>query len=112
MLLQNAITNAEAEAGTFSYFFRGEERVENLVGMGDAIAVVAERNFNGVAGLGGDDLDARRSPDFVDGVVGIVQDIEKDLLQLVRIAHDVGQSLVKMLHDVDALAVAVLGAQL
>ena len=62
VLLQNAITNAEAETGTFSDLFRGEEGVENLVGMGDSAAVVAERNFDRVSRFGGHDLDARGRP--------------------------------------------------
>ena len=32
VLLQNAITNAQAEAGAFADFLGGEERVKNLVG--------------------------------------------------------------------------------
>ncbi len=112
MLLQNAVANAEAEAGAFADLFGGEERVENLIRMGDSVAVVAERNFDRVARLGRHDLDARGTADFVHGIVGIVQNVEKDLLQLVRVAHHLGQSLVEMFHDIDAVAVEVIGPQL
>ena len=39
----------------------------------------------------------RRAADFAHGVVRIVQDIEEHLLQLVRIADNLGQVLVEML---------------
>jgi hypothetical protein len=83
-----------------------------LVGMRDSVAVIAEGNFHGVSGFGGHDLDARRTADFMDGVVGIVQDVEKDLLQLLRVAHDVGQFFVKVFDDLDAVAGEVVGPQL
>ena len=46
------------------------------------------------------------------GIVGVVQNVEKNLLQLVRVAHDLGQSLVEMFHDIDAVASEVIGTQL
>ena len=41
VLFQNSITNTQTEAGAFPDLFRGEERVENPVGVGDSVAVVA-----------------------------------------------------------------------
>ena len=51
-----------------------------------------------VSRLGGHDLDAGRTPDIVDRVIGVVQNIKEDLLQLVRVAKNFRQPLVEMLH--------------
>ena len=54
VLLHNAVADAQAEAGSFADFFGGEERVENLVGMRDSVAVVARTKLR------------QRSPALVD----------------------------------------------
>ena len=91
MLFDNPVADAEAESGALSNFLGGEERVEDLIGMGDALAVVRERHFNKVAGFGGRDFDASGRSDFVDGVIGVVKNIQEDLLQLMSIADDFRQ---------------------
>ena len=45
-------------------------------------------------------------------VVGVVQNVEEDLLQLVRVADHVRQPFIEMLDDVDAVTVEIVGAQL
>ena len=112
VLLHDAVADAEAEAGSLADLLGGEEGIENAVGMGDAVAVVAERNFHGVAGFGGHDLDAGGAADFMNRVVGVVQDVEENLLQLVSVADDIGQSFVEMFDDIDAVTVEVVRAQL
>ena len=51
-------------------------------------------------------------PIIVHGVVSIVDDVEKHLLQLVGVADDIGQSLIEVLDDVDAVAVEIVRTQL
>ncbi len=80
VLLDDAVTDAQTESSSFPDFLRGEEREEDLLGMRDAISVVGERNFHEISGLGGQDLDARRTADIVDRVIRVVQDIKEDLL--------------------------------
>jgi hypothetical protein len=62
VLLHNAIADAEAKAGSLADLFGGEEGIENAIGVGNAVAVVAEGNFDGIAGLGGHDFDASGRP--------------------------------------------------
>src|SRR6202011_3158639 len=112
MFLDDAVADAQTEAGSLADLLGGEEGIENAVGMGDAVAIVAERDFHGIPGPGRRDLDARRAAYGVHGVVGIVEDIEKDLLQLVRVTNDIGQSFIKVLDDFDAMTIEVVGPQL
>src|SRR6266852_7927317 len=112
MLLDDAVADAQTKAGSFSDLLGGEKGIENAVRMGDAVAIVAERDFQSIAGLGRRDLDARRATYGVHGVVGVVEDIEKDLLQLMRVTNDIGQSFIKVLDDFDTMTIEVIGPQL
>src|SRR5271166_5731339 len=49
MLLHDAVADAEAEAGSLANLFGGEEGIEDTIGMGDAVAIVAEGYIDGVA---------------------------------------------------------------
>jgi len=112
VFLHDAVADAEAEAGSLADLFGGEERIENSVGMGNAVAVVAERNFNAVAGLGGHDFDACRPSDFMYCVVSVVQDVEEHLLQLMSVTDDIGQALIEVFDNLYAVAVEIIRAQL
>jgi len=112
VLLHDSVADAETKAGTFANFLRGEEGIEDLVGMRDAVTVVGERNFHRISGLGGHDLDARGATDLAHRVVGVVQDVEEDLLELVGVTDDIGQVFIEMLDDFDSVAVEIVGAEL
>ena len=58
------------------------------------------------------DLDARWTPYLVNRVVGVVQNVQKNLLQLVSIAHHFRKAFVEMFNDVHAVAIEIVGAQL
>ena len=46
MLAHDAIADAQAQARSLAHFLGGEEWIEDAVGIGDAVAVVAERDFD------------------------------------------------------------------
>ena len=92
MFLDDAITDAQAEAGAFADFFGGEEGIEDAVGVGDAVAVIAERDFHETVAAARGNLNAGAGHGFAHGVVSVVQDIEEDLLQLLRVADHERQS--------------------
>ena len=93
VFVDDSVADAQAETGSLANFFGGEERIENAGRDGRCLAVVGERNFDRVSGLGGHDLDAAGTADFAHRVIGIVQDVEEDLLQLVRVTQNVGEVL-------------------
>ena len=80
MLFDDAITDAEAESSPLANFLGREKWIEDLVGMGDALPVIGEGNFDEVAALRGYDLNPGGISDFVNGVVSVVQDVEENLL--------------------------------
>src|SRR5580692_1796282 len=75
----DSVTDAESKASAFAYLFGGEERIENSVGLGDSGAVVDERYFHGIDlgidGAAGAYGDFAVIAGFLNGVVGVVQDV-------------------------------------
>ena len=112
VLLHDAVADTEAEAGSLANLFGSEEGIEDAIRMRDAVAIVAERNFDGVAGFSSRNFDTSGAADLVYCVVSIIQDVQKNLLQLMSVTVDVRESLVKVFDDVDAVAVEVVRTQL
>ena len=53
MLFHDSVTDAQSQAGPFSYLLGGEEWIEDTVRMGDTGAVVTEEDFNERVGTRG-----------------------------------------------------------
>ena len=88
----------------------GEKRIEDAVRLRDSGAIVTERNLDEILGAGSGNIYARPRHRFAHRVVSIVQDIQKHLLQLLRVANHVRQMLVKTLGDCDPAALQVIRA--
>jgi len=93
MFTHDSVADAQAQSGSLSHFFGCEERVKNTIDVFNSGSVIAEPYLDG-SGV------ARRlhcylpcTAGFTDGVVRIVQDVQEDLLQLVRISLDFGQGI-------------------
>src|ERR1700720_1087586 len=112
VLVQNAVAYAQAQAGSFAHFFGSEERIENAIRVRDAVAVVAEGDLYKTGGARAHDLNARGTSRFSHRVVGIIQNVEKPLLQLMRVADHMRQIVIELLDDLDSVALEVVCAQL
>src|SRR4051794_41055735 len=82
VFFHDSVTDAEAEAGSFADLLGGEERIKDAVGMGDAVAVVAECHLDVIIFAVRGNIDTWAGYGFTDSIVGIIQDVEKYLLQL------------------------------
>ena len=58
------------------------------------------------------DLDAGRPAGLANRVIGVIHDVEKYLLQLMRIAYNLGQRLVQMFDHLNAMTDEVIGTQM
>src|SRR5580693_5544783 len=103
MFADDAITNTQAEASPLADVFGGKEGIKNAFGVGDPRAVVRKGNFHERAGLSAHNLNAGGPPGFADRVIGIIQDVKKYLLQLVRISHHLRQRFVEMFDNLNAM---------
>ena len=46
VLAHDSVADAQAQTGSLAHFLGGEERVENAIGVGDAVTVVAKCNLD------------------------------------------------------------------
>src|ERR1700682_1611171 len=111
MFTDDAIANTQAQTGTLADVLGGEERIKNTFGIDYAHTVIAKRNLDERVGAGAPDLNARGPRGFADGVVSVVQDVEKHLLELVGISDDRGEGFVEAFDHLNAMADEVVGAQ-
>lgn len=90
LLHDDVVTDGEAEAGAFAGGLGGEEGIEDFGAYfrWDARAVVAEADLDGIAMIdGGDAQDGRVAGAellelVVDGVAGVVEDVEEDAAEI------------------------------
>src|SRR5882724_1376737 len=106
----DSIANAEAQARSLPDFLGGKKGIKNSFRRDNADTVVAETDFHVVGGKSGDNFDARQASGFANGVVGVVQDVEKNLLELQRIADDIRHVFAEVLDDLDTMAIQIVGA--
>src|SRR5260370_16756477 len=97
VFFHDSITNTQAEACTLTHLLRGKERIEDAVGLGDPVAVVPESHLHELIVAASGNLQTRPLYRLPHGVVGVVQDVKKHLLQLFRISDDKRDMLMKLL---------------
>src|SRR5688500_14792402 len=103
MFADNAIAEAETEAGAFAGGLGGEERIENFVEMipWNAGAVVLDRDAD-VSGIGfGGDANDAVTFDVFECLAGIVEDVEDDLLELVTVTENFREVRIKLALHLD-----------
>ena len=111
MFADDTIANTQAQTSALANVFGGKERIKDFFGINDADTVIAKRNFDECAVAGAPNLNASGPPGVADGVVSIVQDVEKHLLELVGISDDRGQGLVEMFDHLNAVTDEVVRTQ-
>src|SRR5262245_60157240 len=94
----NPVTDAQAEPGALAGLFRSVEGVEDALDVADAGSVVANGHFHPAFAMPRLQVNLAAAPGLFRGVISVVQQVEKDLLQLLGIAHDRRQVFVVILH--------------
>src|SRR5579864_2801274 len=112
MLPHDAVTNAQAEASSLADFFCRVERLEDAFRLRNPRSVVSDRDLHPSLALRRGDLDAPHATDFAHGVIGIVQDVEKHLLELIRIPKNRRNVRTRVLNDFNTLTGGAIGAEL
>src|SRR5215469_7146471 len=92
MFADDSVTDTQPQSRPLAHFLGREKWIKNALRIADPDAVVAERDFNPASGASAHDLDPSCPPGFAHGVIGVVENIQEDLLQLMRVAHDLRQS--------------------
>src|SRR6516165_9350495 len=112
MLAHNSLADAQSETCAFPDILGGKKGVEDAVWTLDPVAVVAKDHLDQVVQIGRADFDARGAARIAHGIVGIVQNVQKNLLQLVRVPDHQVEILVQVFEYLDTAAMEIIGAQL
>src|ERR1700721_2962161 len=106
------VADAEAKSCALSNFLRREEWIENPFGLRNPRPIVADQNLELVCSLYRQHFDSSRPPRLLNRVIGVIQDIEEHLLQLVRVSHKHWQVLFISLDELDAVIRKIIRAKL
>src|SRR2546425_9125493 len=77
VFFHDAIADTQAEACALTHLLSGKERIEDAVGLGDAVAVVPERHLHKIFVAASGDLQTRPLYRLPYGVIGVIQDVKK-----------------------------------
>src|SRR5947209_13237696 len=111
MLAYDAIADAQPQACALPNFLRGEKWIEDALGILNALAIVAEQDFHPAAVMNSLNFNQPRPACSPNRVIGIIQNVEEYLLQLVRVPHQLRQAVIKLFHDLHTVIGEVIGAQ-
>src|SRR5207248_7506992 len=99
MLAQNSVTDAQPQSSSLAYFLSGEEGIKNALAMNDSLPVICEHNLVRISTLPGRNFNATRATLVAHRVIGVVQNVQNHLLQLVRVAGNLWQIGLQLLDD-------------
>src|ERR1700677_349862 len=109
MFLDDAVGEAQAQAGAFADGFGGEEGVEDFgqVFRRNAWAVVLKTNLDFLSQHASAEANDAMGTEGFNGLAGIIDNVEEDLLELMRVHQQAGQRGGEVFDDVN-----VVGAKL
>src|SRR5215467_14433274 len=108
----NPVTNAQAEPRAFAGLFGGVEGIKNALHVGYAGSIVADGHLDIALATPRLQVNFAAAPRLFCGVIGVVQQVKKDLLQLLGVAHDCRQVFVVVFDDFNAVTDEIVAAQL
>ena len=91
MFFHDAVADAEPESSAFAHVLGGVERIEDALRIFNASAVVSELRANVSAHATDANLKLAGAPGFKNGVNRVVDDVQKDLLDLMRVGDNQGR---------------------
>ena len=96
MFADDSVADAETQASSLPYFFGSEEWIKDAVRSGNPLAVIAERDLDEIPQVCGHDFNTGQAAGFAHRVIGIVKNVEKDLLQLMGITIFLAPALITL----------------
>src|SRR5579863_2574939 len=112
MRLDDPVTNAKAESRALSDRLGRKERLKNAVRVRNSWPAVAKINLHIFRASDGLDFDPAGAAALLDGVKGVIENIQKDLPDLVRIGHHNRKILGQALNNFDIPVRQSVGPQL
>src|SRR5580765_3649328 len=108
----DAVANAQAEPGTLTSLLGGVKGIEDAFRVGDTGSIVRNGNFNGITAQPRADGDPPAVPGLLHRVIGVIENIQENLLQLLGIAKGRRQLFIELLDDFYAVTGEIVAAEL
>src|SRR6266404_2029850 len=108
----DAVANTQAKPGAFAGLLGGVKGVEDSLRIGDSGSVIRNGHFNRIAAQARPDGNAPTMPGLLYRVISIIQNVQKNLLQLLRIAKGRRQILIEFLDDFYSVTGEIVTAEL
>src|SRR5689334_7694684 len=107
----DSVADAQPQSCSLAYFFCREKWIKNALDVLNTRPVITESHFYSLAAANSFHDHLPLASCLADRVVGVVENVQKYLLQLVSVALDLGNGLVKALDQHDAAIDKVVGPQ-
>src|SRR5262249_24714153 len=111
VLLHDAVADTEPQSRAFAHTLGGVERIEDSLGILDPRSVVDKLRGYVSALADHANLKLSRSPRLQNGIDGVVDDIQEDLLNLMRIGHHHRRFGWSLAVDLDVIDLEIVVAQ-
>src|ERR1700685_4608138 len=108
MFLHDSIADAEAEAGSLADGLGGVKRIEDAVGIFHSRSVVCDFDAQSISGEHGADPDFAFTAFFDHSVHGVIQNVQENLLELVKIPGGERQLGFKLAMDANTVELHVV----
>ena len=103
MFFDDTVADAEAQTRAFADGFRSVERVENFLRVLDARAAVVELDPDAVVASEGANFQDAFVLGFQHGIESIVDDVQENLFDLMRVCNHGGDGFVDLALDADVV---------
>src|SRR5712692_11950176 len=100
----DAVANAQPESGAFAGLLSGVKGIEDTLRISDSSSVVGNCHFNGITTQPRADGNAPTVSGLLDRIIGVIENVQENLLQLLRIAEGRRQLLIELFDDFYAVA--------
>src|SRR6267378_2719205 len=108
----DAVANAQAESSAFTGLLGRVKRIEVPLRIGDSGTVIRNGHLNGIAAQPRADSNAPTMPRLLYRIIGVIENVQENLLQLLRIAEGGRQILIELLDDFYSVTGEIITAEL
>src|SRR6266850_8263458 len=108
----DTVANTQAKPGAFAGLLGGVKRIEDPLRIGDSGTVIRNGHLNGIAAQPRADTDAPAVSGLLHRIISVIENVQENLLQLLRIAERGRQILIEFLNDFYSVAGEIVTAEL
>src|SRR5580658_10451191 len=109
MRVDDPVANAQTQPSSLADLFCCEEWIKNALGMCDSRTVILEKDLQMPVAARRRNFNSSGTLDLSHRIIGVVEDVQENLLQLVRIADDERQILFEVFRKFHTVIRQIVG---